>query len=348
MLYIILTISILLNISLILFEIINKKKIKSLKACSLSTKENKIIKEILDSTTTNGDIQLKNSADIIINIIKKYYKLDYCSIFVYDDSKLTLVSSNADDKYYRYIELECRRIYEISNAKPQINSSDSILDYPSTLQRNIKYNYFIPLENIGAIFIENSTDKIQNEFEFEFFDLVIKNIRISLQNCIYHDRIFSIAMNDNLTQVYNRNYFYNFIKKSMNEDFCLCILDIDFFKKCNDTYGHNFGDIVLKTVANFIKDNIRSCDEIFRWGGEEFLIYIKDLDIQEAEKYIDQLRIKISQLIFTPEENILTNITASFGIAQSNDNDIDKLISLADSALYNSKSSGRNKVSCFF
>ena len=165
-----------------------------------------------------------------------------------------------------------------------------------------------------------------------------------------NDDLIAQTMTDELTQLYNRRKIVETINyelkkfNRMKNNFSIILIDIDFFKKINDNYGHIVGDNVLKEFANILKTNVRDYDIVGRWGGEEFIIIAPDTSIQNAEKLANKLRKTIESSDF---KNI-NKITASFGVSHSKEGD-DKvsLLDRADRALYTSKNSGRNKVVAF-
>ena len=157
-----------------------------------------------------------------------------------------------------------------------------------------------------------------------------------------------LALLDNLTQLANRNYIEREIqsrfeeKKRFHMSFGILFIDIDHFKKFNDTYGHNVGDDVLKFVANTFVANARSFDIYGRWGGEEFIGIIRNINGKELERLGNRLRsmIENSYIIY---ENKKLYVTVSIGATLVNENDtIDTLIKRADELLYKSKAAGRN------
>ena len=161
-----------------------------------------------------------------------------------------------------------------------------------------------------------------------------------------HRAVEHAANFDHLTQIYNRNKFYEIVDKRMNskrkeeKDFVLLMFDIDFFKKINDTYGHPVGDDVLKSLASLVQKNIRNDDLFARWGGEEFILVVRT-DIQTGLAVAENLRKEIEAYHFGKAKKL----TCSFGITESKENDtIDAIIKRADEALYDAKKSGRNKV----
>jgi diguanylate cyclase (GGDEF)-like protein len=120
------------------------------------------------------------------------------------------------------------------------------------------------------------------------------------------------------------------------------MVDLDYFKKINDAYGHLAGDIVLHTTAQYLNQKLRPYDWICRYGGEEFLICLPDTTPQLAEKIVNRLRIGVSSLTFEPYK---IQLTVSFGIAKmATDIPIAESIARADAALYVAKQSGRDQV----
>ncbi|MCH4200548.1 MAG: GGDEF domain-containing protein [Clostridium tyrobutyricum] len=324
--------------------------IKCLKDIAFSTKENNIIKDILDISLNSKEIlTLEKSTNLIIKILKRYYRLDYCSILI-NKGRLIIAGTNVENKYLKSIEKYCSgQANKIDSIVGKIKTSETYLEYEFAEERKIKYSYLIPISK-GAIYIENKDDYKENDFEVEFFKIVIKNIDLVLQNSIYHDKLTSLAMKDNLTKMYNRNYMQIHLKEQIDKgsQFVLGIMDIDHFKKFNDTYGHEFGDIVLIEASKFMKQDIRECDEIYRWGGEEFLLFFNNTTCEEIFTRLDSIRDSLSKLPLI-KDDIKTNVTASFGICQFPYDavTIDALIACADEALYKSKENGRNKVTIY-
>ncbi|MDD2895679.1 MAG: GGDEF domain-containing protein [Aliarcobacter sp.] len=159
-----------------------------------------------------------------------------------------------------------------------------------------------------------------------------------------------IAITDGLTQLYNRSKMdkelqkLDVIFKRYGRIFSVIMIDIDFFKSVNDTYGHQVGDSVLKEFATILKQNIRNSDFIGRWGGEEFLIVCIETSEENAIKLASSLREKIETTLFTK----VGHKTMSVGVAQMEEGIVlDDLINNADKALYFAKDNGRNRVVAF-
>ncbi len=152
---------------------------------------------------------------------------------------------------------------------------------------------------------------------------------------------------DTLTGIYNKGKFNQLLEaelkkvKRYNRPLGLIIFDIDHFKKINDTYGHQVGDYVLKTVANIVKNNIRNTDIFARWGGEEFVIIAPETDINGTKILAEKLRNAIEEYNF----DTVGKVTASFGVTEAVPEDTtDSIVHRADEALYLAKEKGRNRV----
>ncbi|WP_461833198.1 sensor domain-containing diguanylate cyclase [Desulfothermus sp.] len=161
------------------------------------------------------------------------------------------------------------------------------------------------------------------------------------------DKLIELSMKDPLTGLYNRRFFEKKFEeerercKRFSNTFSIIMLDIDDFKKINDTYGHNVGDEVLINIANTIMKRIRKIDIAARWGGEEFVILLPETNLKDAVLVAENIRISIAK-IKTPK---VKKITASFGVAEYRDGDnLYKLINRADEQLYKAKRDGKNLV----
>lgn len=306
-----------------------------------------ILKEILDKVSTNELNFVDSSAINIINVLKQHYKIDFCTILIKENDNLKVIASDVDLLYYDELEKHCCYLLTKTKGRAIINTGeDTFLDYNSANKRAIKYSYFIPLGNIGALYIENHDNYAGNDFEVEFFTVVMKNIGIILQNCIYQDKISTLAMRDNLTSLYNRNYMIKHMEILQKKEvpIILAIMDIDKFKNVNDTYGHDFGDVVLKEASNFIKNRLEDDDEIYRWGGEEFVISFTNQDMNIVFEKLNNIREELSNYNITDGVTNL-KITASFGLAEFSEGlTLDKCLKRADDGLYKSKENGRNQI----
>ncbi|MDF2989165.1 MAG: diguanylate cyclase [Eubacterium sp.] len=159
---------------------------------------------------------------------------------------------------------------------------------------------------------------------------------------------------DFLTGLYNVREFDKLLNKfcvaaaDKNEDLSLLMIDIDFFKKVNDTFGHHSGDMVLKQLGDILKKACRSFDIISRNGGEEFTVILLDCGHIQALEIAEDIRKRVEDYQFVIGKNQKISITVSIGISSypCGTNDPNDLLHEADNALYYAKRNGRNKVSC--
>lgn len=144
---------------------------------------------------------------------------------------------------------------------------------------------------------------------------------------------------DSLTGLRNRRAIEN-----VNEYDSVIMGDVDLFKNINDNYGHDTGDKVLKLISDVLKNLVRDGDLVLRWGGEEFIILLKNCSLINAFNKASELRVAVSAL----SEKLGFNITMSFGVSEIRDNaDVQTVVSEADKAMYESKNTGRNRVTVY-
>jgi len=164
----------------------------------------------------------------------------------------------------------------------------------------------------------------------------------------YNDMLRKEAYTDQLTGLYNRRKAKDYLRELNDEvrdkPLSIGIGDIDFFKKVNDTYGHDVGDEVLKEIARLLTEGCGSSAFVARWGGEEFLVVFPDSNGDEAYAVLEDLRRKIQGHTIHVEKNEI-KLTMTFGLAEYDfKNDMDIIIKEADDRLYQGKENGRNQV----
>jgi len=224
----------------------------------------------------------------------------------------------------RYGTTEC--FEEASNANSQDSDSKvKIFDFRYGSER---------------VFYTKSTKIGESEYIVTFNDVT------DLHNEKEHYE--DIASFDSLTKVYTRARFNTIARnimancKNEGEGVALIVFDIDHFKSINDNFGHGIGDIALAEVAKRAKQTIRNSDMIGRWGGEEFVILLRDMDIDSAFKKAEKIRNFVSSIDITKE---VGKVTCSFGVAECGDGDtLESLFEKADEAMYRAKKEGRNRT----
>jgi diguanylate cyclase (GGDEF)-like protein len=199
---------------------------------------------------------------------------------------------------------------------------------------------------VGILTIDNLS-----KAGFDRFLIVAMQFALEMKKVLLYETVEELAITDSLTGLYTRRYFFERFDEELHRSkrhgfkFSFLMIDIDDFKRCNDTYGHLVGDIVLKETAHIAKGSTREIDLMARYGGEEFSIILPETDRVGAMLVAERIRKKIEENIFKAYDEQL-KMTVSIGLAVYPDDseDVSDLIERADKALYAAKSSGKNIV----
>lgn len=234
----------------------------------------------------------------------------FASVIVRPVLKLKLESNKVKNRKYEELEKINSRVFEIQElSNAMLEMGESIYEYQYKLEQKVK-----------------ERTKELKEKNLELHRLSITDKLTNIYNRIKLDEVMIEQLN---------------LAERYNEKFSIMIIDIDYFKQVNDTYGHQVGDTTLIEISKILQENIRNTDTVGRWGGEEFIIICPHTDLEGIKQLANQIREKIEKHNFP----VIKNKTASFGVSVYKDNDnAEKLINRADEALYKAKENGRNKV----
>lgn len=182
----------------------------------------------------------------------------------------------------------------------------------------------------------------------EFFCRVSQNV----DNLDLIGTLQDLATKDFLTGLFNRRHFFDIVSKRLEtlradpKPYAVATLDIDYFKRINDTYGHDGGDLALKAIARTLLESTRSQDIVARFGGEEFVVFAPDLDADTALAYFESLRERIAAVLIELPSDTVIQTTVSIGVCIGRDpkQNIHALLNESDRLLYIAKASGRNRV----
>ena len=303
-----------------IFSFVDTTQEKQLR--DILTREKKILENILERANFGAFIfKLKNLENIEIEIMDKNKYFDnmienqdiktFEDFLIFDDDKKELMK-----RYLRKITADESGIFTINDV---IMKQDKNIVLKLNMNR-ISQNH----ETLILCILQDITEE----------SMIIKYFE-------------ELSIKDALTGICNRRCLedkleeYLTLAKRYNRPLSVIMFDIDFFKHINDSYGHDVGDKVLKTIANIVSSNIRATDILARYGGEEFVIIAPETTLEDAKALAEKLRKKIENFLF--EEGF--SITCSFGISSLNQEDTkETILKRVDEALYKAKREGRNRV----
>lgn len=201
-------------------------------------------------------------------------------------------------------------------------------------------------ESVDEVKIDEVTYELHISYSHDV-NLIRIYVRDITQRKHDEEEIYILATTDSLTGIANRREFIAILVREMDHakrygtPMALVMYDLDYFKRVNDTFGHDVGDYVLQAVTGLVKENIRATDIVARWGGEEFMVLMPQSDIQAARNTAEKLRLAIADHHFDK----VNRLTVSFGITTfESQDDLNSLLKRVDDALYQAKEFGRNRV----
>ena len=306
------------------------------------------------------NVEFHDSMKNIAKIIETQYELNYIVPIIgemldrFITDHLIYVFLKKDEDYRLVWPKACKdeRIYEIlKSLTPEteyiLSNNDKIGAFPLISENG---------DILGCIVARSTLDALSKR-DISYLEQLTRQSAITINRANSYSKILQYATIDALTNLNNRRQFEHRLgqeiatTKRQNNPLCAMMIDIDFFKKVNDTYGHASGDAVLRGVASIIKSALRESDIPSRYGGEEFAVLLPYTHIEEAKIVGERLRkaVEASPIPINSEDSSLTSIsvTISMGLAEFDNQETgEELFERADKALYEAKESGRNRV-CF-
>ncbi len=184
---------------------------------------------------------------------------------------------------------------------------------------------------------------------------VLKERQLTRERTRMMEKLQRLAITDGLTKLYNSRSFYSQLELEVDRynryghPLALLLLDIDYFKKYNDAYGHLEGDKVLVRFSQIIRSCLRANDSAYRYGGEEFTVILPETGAEEALTVAQRIRAKLEAEVFSPENGADVTVTISIGVTEYHPKEeLATFIQRADKAMYRSKQNGRNRVSTLY
>ena len=247
------------------------------------------------------------------------------------------VFSNFRDEINRYIRVSDLKFLEGEKADLSLYKDCTII--PLNIQEEL-IGYLVA-DDLGV------EDK-------ERFYILSQQFLLGIKRAVLYKSVQELAITDSLTNVFNRRYYLERFKEEIersrkfNYKFSCLMIDIDYFKDFNDRYGHVVGDAILRELSRTIQENIRQIDLICRYGGEEFSIILSETDKDAAQLVAERIRTSVQDKHIRVYDEEL-KITVSIGISTYpyDGKEIERLIDKADSALYQAKQAGRNRVCAY-
>ncbi len=276
--------------------------------------------------------------DFLMNIFKKYFIGFVIDKKIIDSENFKTCKLN---KNY-YIDGNICRVFKNFNKKvdfaKKINIENGyvIFSYPVySLGKHI--GYFVKVISLKEI---PELNDLKKETKKTFIMLIVAYIILILflLGLNKYLKTEKIAMTDKLTEVLNRTGCEKYIKKLKN--YTLMIIDIDYFKRINDTFGHDVGDEILSKLGEIIKNNLRKNDIVCRWGGEEFVVILPNENLKNSVLIAEKIKNAIKEYEFS--NNIHISVSIGISIFEKN---FSKTFKKADEKLYEAKNSGRDRIS---
>lgn len=323
--------------------------------------ENKKLREYLSlydlSKIITSSLELSKVYDNILIALTNY--LPESGIIIYNSDVTDYLEVKAFSGFDRNQMLELKdKIPELLNKNLFNQKESEIIQLPI---ENFKKEALLKYENCFVIPFENITEKMGYIIIFindlpqekqEGLKFLQKHIKLGIENALKFLNAQELAYIDDLTKAYNIRYLYvsleNELKRAerFGTNVSVLFIDLDFFKKVNDQYGHLIGSKLLIEFTNEIKKCVRGIDIVIRYGGDEFIVICTETDVELAKKVAERLRKRTEECEFLKKEGYSIHITCSIGIATYPIHGTTKteLIELADKAMYRGKELSRNIV----
>ncbi|MEA2111180.1 MAG: EAL domain-containing protein [Campylobacterota bacterium] len=317
-----------------------------------------------------GTYSIKNSDDLVNLLSNEKTRSEYekhISYFLTPSMKYVYLLSQDEKRRFRFLldasktdKAEFYQKFDVQNKKyEELYTTKKAQVIHQTEMENLFLTYLYPLKANGEVIAILSVD-ITTKIKYTVLELIkpLETFFIVLIIFIFLLMIMSTTQvfhyfitrkkifTDPLTQLFNRNYFKEIAPTLNLEHYSIAMLDLDRFKAINDTYGHKTGDYILSQSSIILKNSMRESDIIIRYGGEEFLLFIYNRDVEDsAFKVTNRIRENIAAYIFNYNLSEI-HIQVSIGLHEnpSSEKNLHEAIKIADKMLYIAKSEGRNRV----
>jgi diguanylate cyclase (GGDEF)-like protein/PAS domain S-box-containing protein len=305
------------------------------------------------------------SLDEAYKVVGKYaemlFKDQSGALYIYHQERKTLQKRVSWGEALQSMdEFEEEDCWGIRRGRPhEMTGSKNLLlcnhIHPQMLENDFVQNICIPLiaqgDSLGLLYLQLQPGQDIDHWK-QLGVSIAERAALDFANQRLRDKLHQQSIRDSLTGLFNRRYMeetlHREIRRAMRHEFRLGIvmIDVDHFKKYNDKYGHETGDLVLKEIGNYLQQNLRAEDVVCRFGGEEFIIILPDASLDDTHKRAMQWRETIKSIHVGRYDMALDPVTISIGVAAFPDHgkSVDDLLHIVDQALYSAKNAGRDCV----
>ncbi len=316
---------------------IESKNIELQEKLALVQEQKNVIKKQLDDINSQTKT-IKEQQDILTSqkdtLAKQKAQLDL--IFLEIDKQKQKLSASQSEIAIKELEVEKLALLQEKNEQKFLDTKGMLEDLNAKIEQQ--------KENLSGLY--STVDK-QKNIIFMFMALFVLILFLAYLTYKQQRKLKNLSEVDTLSGLYNRRYINAKLDseierfKRYQTPLSVILLDIDHFKKINDTYGHDVGDMVIQKISQLLKSSIRKGDIIARWGGEEFLVVVANSNIDGAAALAGKIRAAVESCDF----GFGRDVTISLGVASMNENITqDELVKKADEALYKAKEGGRNRI----
>ena len=324
------------------------------------------IAELLQSLSTMvaSSLDLEEVITTILDCLDEVIEFDRATVLLAQDDREFQVAAMLQDHEIMWPEQppilldDDRRLAQVTDTQAPVVVSDTAIDKRTPLEaRESQHRSWlgVPLhwaeETVGVLTLESKQTGRYDAFDARLVNSLGTQAGLAIANARQYGEVQNLATHDALTSALTRRAFFERASagfedaRNRNRPLSMLMIDLDHFKDVNDTYGHAAGDTVLLKAVQRWKENLRDHDLLGRYGGEEFLVMLPDLTIEDAAKVAERLRRAMDEEPFhTGTESL--RVTASIGVAQHGPHvtTLPRLVEEADVALYRAKRRGRNRV----
>lgn len=288
--------------------------------------------------------QLSASSNSVVNGFPGENELQDLRFKLAHKLQSTLDINTAIELFYDNIQ----ELVRVSGLRYEFEQTKLEIEVGKLAKHSVSYNISSTNTHLGKILF--TRDKCFMEAELAVLEMLIGILFFPLRNALLYREALESSMRDALTGIGNRmameNSFSREIKLSRRhkQPLALLLIDVDHFKKINDTVGHRNGDRTLQQIVNSLQQTLRETDQVFRYGGEEFVALLHNTTQEEAKLIAERIRVNVAMSpISLVDQNVFATVSIGAATLVKKD-DSDSFFERADAALYQAKNSGRNRV----